>query len=70
MRAGYASAPVTSPHSFTVMSTVIVRRTSSGRSEHTSFDSFSGNMGMTRSTKYVLVARFRASTSTAEPQGT
>ena len=70
MMAGYARASSKRPCSSSTRSTVIVRRSSSGRSEHTSLDSASGSMGITRSTRYTLVARRRASRSTDEPHGT
>ena len=54
----------TKPFSSMSISTLIARRSSCGRSEHTSFESASGSMGSTRSTKYTLVARSRASKST------
>ena len=46
------------------------RRVSPGLSEHRSLDSSCGSMGITRSTRYTLVARRRASRSSEEPHGT
>lgn len=46
------------------------RRSAPGASEHSSSERAGGSMGMTRSARYTLVARRRASKSTEEPQGT
>ena len=46
------------------------RRTSPGFSEHSSSESAGGSMGITRSARYTLVARRRASKSTDEFHGT
>ena len=52
------------------MSQVIVRRSSPGRSEQMSFESFSGSMGSTRSARYTLVERSRAQMSMLLPHST
>ena len=53
-----------------IHSTVMERRTSPGASEHSPHESSSGIIGITRLTRYTLVARRRAAKSSALPHST
>ena len=56
-----------SPSGITRISQTMHRRSTSGLSEHSPFDSFSGSIGMTCCGKYTEVPRSCASRSSGEP---